>query len=99
MSDGQLGYNFEGISNLRTGISGVNNEMTAILDGIVAEVKPLAESWQGEAAGAYLDCQRRWDQAIDGLNQVLAEVGIVVGRGGENMQMVNHAIGRSFPGR
>lgn len=49
------------------------------LADLKAYLAPLVASWQGQAASDYTAQQARWDNAQQGLNDVLAQISRAVG--------------------
>ncbi|MEE2034230.1 WXG100 family type VII secretion target [Rhodococcus chondri] len=98
MTNGEIYQNFGGIDDLHARLVSLQKGMNDTLDRIRSQVAPLVETWDGSAKASYETTQLQWNQAQDGLNQVLHEINTVVAGGNNQMRDVEDANRRRFPG-
>lgn len=55
-------------------------------DQMQQELKPLIDSWEGDAQAAYVQLQNKWNQAFEDLAQLLAQIGAVLPQIGDGYQ-------------
>ncbi|AEF42486.1 WXG100 family type VII secretion target [Hoyosella subflava] len=91
-------YNFGQIETLRSDIAVSTAQMNANLADLKAFLAPLVADWTGSAAEAYQAQQRRWDEAAQGLNQVLESIGRAVGSGNDQMAAAERAAMNQWAG-
>lgn len=72
-------------------ITTVANTIDQTLQDLKSRLQPLVSTWEGDAQAAYLEHQRQWDEAAAGLQQVLSQIGIAVGRAAENYMEAERA--------
>ena len=81
---GEIHVAFE---SLQTGQQGIRNNyarLTATLEQLESDLKPMLSTWSGAAQEAYLVQKKNWDDAALALSQVLNSVGQAVGQAHEN---------------
>lgn len=92
----QIKYDFAQISNAATDI----RSSAARIDGQLADlkdmIKPMTDSWEGEAATSYRAHQAKWDQAAEDLNRILNQISDTVEEGNNQMMAVNTAAANSW---
>ncbi|MCW4352525.1 WXG100 family type VII secretion target [Hoyosella sp. YIM 151337] len=91
-------YNFGQIDTLRADIAASTAQMNAALADLRSYLGPLVADWTGGAAEAYQVQQRRWDDAAQGLNQVLDAIGRAVGAGNDQMAAAERAAMNQWAG-
>lgn len=69
-------------SSIRTTWTNINREM----EDLKTYLKPMVDTWSGDAAIAYHARQARWDQLAADLNQVLSSIGVALGTSNQNYQ-------------
>lgn len=94
---GEIYQNFGGIADMNARILTGKKAIEDTLDRIQAQVRPLADTWEGEARENYIMCQARWNEAEAGLIQILHDISRAVSTGNENMQGTERSISNSFP--
>ena len=67
-------------------ITGTSQHIAAQLDDLKSFLSPLVAEWTGEAAQNYQAQQHEVDTAWRDLNQVLAQIGVLLGQANENYQ-------------
>lgn len=89
-------YDFAQISNtaadIRSSVTRINGQLTDLKDLI----KPMTDTWEGEARDAYFAHQAKWDQAAEDLNRILNQIAETVDEGNTQMQAVNTAAANSW---
>ncbi|GGC64947.1 WXG100 family type VII secretion target [Hoyosella rhizosphaerae] len=91
-------YNFGQIEALRADLASSTAAMNSNLADLKSFLAPLVSDWTGGAAEAYQVQQRRWDEAAQGLNQVLESIGRAVGTGNEQMADAERAAMNQWAG-
>jgi len=77
--DAALSYNFEEIEySVRQDIHSTASRLNGAVEQLRSQIAPLQQVWTREAAGAYHAEQLRWQLAVDGLNQILFDLGSAV---------------------
>ncbi len=69
-------------SSIRTTSTTINRE----LEDLKNYLKPMVDTWSGDASIAYHARQAQWDQAAANLNQVLNQIGVALGTSNQNYQ-------------
>jgi ESAT-6 family protein len=69
-------------SSIRTTSSNVNQQ----LEDLKTYLRPMVETWSGDASIAYKARQAQWDQAANDLNQVLNSIGVALSASNQNYQ-------------
>ena len=92
----QIKYNFAQISNtaqdIRSSATRINGQLLDLKDMI----KPMTDTWEGEAAASYRAHQTKWDQAAEDLNRILNQIATTVDEGNNQMMAVNTAAANSW---
>lgn len=70
--------------DIRATTKRMNDRLVELEDGL----RPVAASWQGEAALFYREKQREWNDAAADIAAVLDQIGRAVGTANENYQQV-----------
>lgn len=74
------------IADGATDITGTMGRIDALRDELETQViLPLREEWQGDAASAWTDVQREWNEASTAINELLAQIGRVTGASAEDL--------------
>lgn len=89
-------YGFGAISNASQDILASSRTISAQLDELKAQLKPMVDTWDGEASDAYQLHQAKWDAAAAELNEILTAIGRAVEDGNARMQKVNTAAANSW---
>jgi WXG100 family type VII secretion target len=69
-------------SSIQTTWANINREM----EDLKRYLRPMVETWTGDASNAYQAHQAKWDRSVADLNQVLNQIGIALGTSNENYQ-------------
>ena len=89
-------YDFAQISNatadIRSSASRINGQLSDLKDMI----KPMTDTWEGDAAVNYRAHQAKWDQAAEDLNRILNQIADTVEEGNNQMMAVNAAAANSW---
>jgi 6 kDa early secretory antigenic target len=67
-------------SSIRTTWTNISREM----EDLKTYLKPMVDTWTGDAAIAYNARQARWDRLAADLNQVLNQIGVALGTSNQN---------------
>lgn len=86
MSDQQISVDFGHLEGLAGDISSQASTLQSTLEGLKARLAPAIAQWDGGTSDAYQQVQRNWDEAAEGLQQVLASIGAAVRSAGEAFQ-------------
>lgn len=87
-NSGEIRQDFGGVDDLHARLTSLQKTMNDILERIQKQVAPLVETWTGKAQDNYHTTQVQWNQAQNGLNEVLHEVNTVVAQGNADMRDV-----------
>nr|VDG62374.1 ESAT-6 [Streptococcus thermophilus] len=89
-------YAFNSISNTSQDILQSSREINGRLEELKAQLRPMVDSWDGDAAEAYQLHQSKWDAAAEELNEILTTIGNTVENGNSRMKSVNTAAANSW---
>ncbi|EFK54951.1 WXG100 family type VII secretion target [Corynebacterium genitalium ATCC 33030] len=89
-------YQFASISNTSQDILQSALTIDGQLEDLKARLRPMVDSWDGEAAEAYQIHQAKWDAAAEELNEILTVIGNTVENGNSRMKAVNTAAANSW---
>lgn len=81
---GEIHVQFE---SLQAGEQGIRNnyaKLTATLEQLESDLRPMINTWTGAAQESYLACKKSWDDAAVALSMVLSNIGQAVGQAHEN---------------
>jgi ESAT-6 family protein len=56
------------------------------LEDLKRDLRPLVDTWTGDASTAYQADQAKWDRSAADLNQVLNQIGVALGTSNQNYQ-------------
>ncbi len=74
------------IADGATDITGTMGRIDALRDELETQViLPLQEEWQGDAASAWTDVQREWNEASMAINELLTQIGRATGASAEDL--------------
>lgn len=59
-------------------------------------LRPMADTWTGEASESYFIHQRKWDEAAAELNMILVSIAQTVDEGNARMKSINDAAAASW---
>jgi early secretory antigenic target protein ESAT-6 len=88
---GEIHVNFGALEAGQAGINKTYGSLQATLDQLESDLKPMIETWSGDAQQAYLVNKQQWDQGAAALAQVLNNIGRAVGDANENYQATHQA--------
>jgi WXG100 family type VII secretion target len=74
----QILVTFAELANAAQTIQTTSNNLNQKLDDLKSMLRPIVESWQGQAADNYQQQQAKWDSSQSDLNQVLQAIGKAV---------------------
>lgn len=92
----EIRVTFAEIDNARRNIGGTQQQIGQQLDDLKRFVAPLVADWTGQAAENYQVQQLESDKAWRDLNQVLAQIGVLVGQAHHNYLQTENAIANSW---
>ena len=92
----QIKYDFAQISGTASDIRGSVARINGQLDDLKSSIKPMTDSWEGEAAASYRAHQAKWDNAANDLNAILNQIADTVEEGNNQMMAVNTAAANSW---
>lgn len=83
----EIKVTFGALSTAQADIRSTWTRINGMLEELEAGLRPVAASWQGEAAMFYQDKQRQWNTAAADIAVVLDQIGRAVGSANENFQL------------
>jgi WXG100 family type VII secretion target len=72
-------------------VASTAQRMNAQLEDLRRSLAPMVATWTGQAAEDYQVKQRQWDTSAADLNQVLTQIGVVLGHANEGYQQVEQS--------
>lgn len=81
---GEIKVTFESLAAGEQGIRTNYSRLTATLDQLESDLRPMLTAWTGSAQESYQVCKQQWDSAAVALSQVLNNIGTAVGQAHEN---------------
>jgi len=84
VSDGTILVTFGELESARKSIMTTWKNISQELEELKSYLKPMANTWTGDASIAYQTLQAQWDQSAKDLNQVLNQIGVALGTSNEN---------------
>jgi 6 kDa early secretory antigenic target len=84
VSDGTIHVTFGEVESARESITTTWKNISQELEELKRYLKPMVETWTGDASIAYQTLQAQWDQSANDLNQVLNQIGVALGTSNEN---------------
>lgn len=88
---GEIHVQFESLQAGQAGIAKTYSALTATLTQLESDLKPMIETWSGDAQAAYLVQKKNWDDGAEALAQVLNNIGRAVGDAHENYTATHKA--------
>lgn len=92
----QIKYDFGAIQTAAADINSTAARINQLLDDIKAQIRPMAEAWEGESAAAYQVAQQQWDKSAAELNMVLQTISRTVSAGNDRMSDINRQAAASW---
>lgn len=83
MSDGTILVTFGELEGARESITTTWKNISQELEELKSYLKPMVDTWTGDASIAYQALQAQWDQSAKDLNQVLNQIGVALGTSNE----------------
>ena len=83
MSD--IKYDFSQLSSGQQDMNAGATRIDDILENLGGQIRPLVESFVGDASTSYYAAQHKWDSLSMNLNQLFAQASAQVGTSAENM--------------
>jgi early secretory antigenic target protein ESAT-6 len=71
-------------------------QLQSLFDDLTSKLRPLTDTWEGEAKDAYHQRQVEWNQKHDAMNQVLAQIAAVLPQIADSYQGTEGGIAKSF---
>lgn len=84
----EIKVTFGALSTAQADIRSTLTRINGMLEELDAGLRPIAATWQGEAALFYREKQREWNTAAADIGVVLDQIGRAVGTANENYQQV-----------
>ncbi|WIM68139.1 WXG100 family type VII secretion target [Corynebacterium breve] len=91
-------YGFGKLNGLADDINASSTNVGTELNELKDLLRPIAETWTGDAAEAYQAHQDKWDSAATELNNILNTIGNAVRDGASRMQTINSNAADSWRG-
>lgn len=91
MSDGTILVTFGELEGARESITTTWKNISQELEELKSYLKPMVDTWTGDASIAYQALQAQWDQSAKDLNQVLNQIGVALGTSNENYRVGEEA--------
>lgn len=79
MSDGTTLVTVGELESARESIAATWKDISQELAELKRYLKPIVDTWTGDASIAYQALQTQWDQSANDLNQVLNQIGVALG--------------------
>lgn len=95
MSD-RIKYDFGGLAMLSDQMKQQARAINDKQGDIRVVVDKLQAGWEGAGSEAWNDAQRRWGQASEELNMVLAQIAGATANGADNMQEADRRAAQGF---
>lgn len=86
----EIKVTFGALSTAQADIRSTLTRINGMLEELEAGLRPIAATWQGEAALFYREKQREWNAAAVDIGVVLDQIGRAVGTANENYQQVEN---------
>jgi 6 kDa early secretory antigenic target len=84
VSDGTILVTFGELESARESIATTWKNISQELEELKSYLKPMVDTWTGDASIAYQALQAQWDRSANDLNQVLNQIGVALGTSNEN---------------
>jgi 6 kDa early secretory antigenic target len=95
MSDG-MKIDYATIHNASDDCKKAGGQLQSLFDDLTNKLKPLTDTWLGDAQDAWHQRQTEWNQKHDEMNQVLAQIASVLPQIAESYQGTEGKITKSF---
>lgn len=82
----EIKVTFGELHNAQSSIQATWNNINHQMEDLKNYLKPMMETWSGDASIAYQARQARWDRSASNLHQVLNQIGVALGTSNENYQ-------------
>jgi early secretory antigenic target protein ESAT-6 len=82
----EIKVTFAEIQQASSDITNSANTVEQHLSDLKGKIAPIVADWTGDAAEAYQDAQRRWDQAAADFHQTLQAIGVAVRQAAEGYE-------------
>ncbi|MDN5930618.1 MAG: WXG100 family type VII secretion target [Pseudonocardia sp.] len=86
----EIKVTFGALSTAQADIRSTWTRINGMLEELEAGLRPIAATWQGEAALFYREKQQQWNNAAVDIGVVLDQIGRAVGSANENYQQVEN---------
>ncbi|NIH82648.1 WXG100 family type VII secretion target [Amycolatopsis viridis] len=73
-------------------------ELENLFEKLKSDIKPLTDTWWGEATDAYLRCQHDWNVALEDLKGLLARIATALPQIADGYQDTDKGVTRMFGG-
>jgi WXG100 family type VII secretion target len=84
------------INNAADDCKKAGGQLQSLFDDLTNKLKPLTDTWEGDAQNAWHQRQAEWNQKHDEMNQVLAQIASVLPQIAESYQGTEGKIQQSF---
>ncbi|PRX43979.1 WXG100 family type VII secretion target [Prauserella shujinwangii] len=72
------------------------SELDALFEDLKSRLAPLTDSWSGEAMEAWMNVQNEWNQSLDEMKQVLAQIATALPQIADGYQATDKGIQGMF---
>jgi 6 kDa early secretory antigenic target len=86
VSDGTILVTFGELESARNSIQATWANISREMEDLKRSLRPLVETWTGDASSAYQAYQTEWDRSANDLNQVLNQIAVALGTSNDNYQ-------------
>ncbi len=86
----QIKVTFGALSTAQADIRSTLTRINGMLEELEAGLRPIAATWQGEAALFHREKQQQWNTAAVDIGVVLDQIGRAVGTANDNYQQVEN---------
>lgn len=83
VSDGTILVSLSELESARESITTTWKNISQELEELKSYLKPMVDTWTGDASIAYQALQAQWAQSAKDLNQVLNQIGVALGTSNE----------------
>jgi early secretory antigenic target protein ESAT-6 len=87
---------FDSVQNVEAQLSATLKKLQSRLDQLDSDLRPIHDSWTGQAKAAYRIDKDKWDKAAQDMNLVLAQLKKAVGAAHETYVKVSAQTAHMF---
>jgi WXG100 family type VII secretion target len=95
MSDGIV-VDYATIHTAAEDCNKTGSELDSLFEDLKSRLAPLVDSWSGEAMEAWQQCQHEWNNSLDEMKQVLAQIATALPQIADGYQSTDKGIQGMF---